>query len=179
MTLLDHLSALLRRWPEPLAYGALLLALTLALWGVGWFAHPVGWAVLGGASLIAYRLGRAAILEQLARGREGRLGPGLVEIAERRIVYWGPESGGAVSLDALRAVSVARTEDGPFDEDVFWVLETADPEETLRIPSGAEGATGLPTAFEGLPGFDLARAAAATRAPDPGLERVWSRPPSA
>lgn len=156
---------ILGRWAEPglsAAVAATLLyygAESLRLGGLGgWVLVPTG-AVCATWSWIAWA-------KALAGGRSG--GAGVVVIEERRVTYMGPQTGGAVSLDELRAVDV---ESGPH---ATWILrEQGGP--VLRIPAGAEGVSALPEALAGLPGFSEPKALRAVAARDVAIRPVWRR----
>lgn len=57
-----------------------------------------------------------------------------------------------VSWVDLRSVEIATTDEGPFVEDVFWVLHT--PEQSLVIPQSASGSEELLGRLQLLKGFD-------------------------
>jgi hypothetical protein len=158
-------TAILSRWAET-GIAALLLVLALrygidgALMG-GW----VGWALIALAALIGIWLRLAALKAWTARAD---LGPGVANVDERRVTYMGPETGGALSLDALRAVDV-ESGDAP-----IWILRQ-DGGPTLRIPAGADGADRLPEALASLPGFSELKALRALAAVGHALHPVWRR----
>lgn len=153
------------RWGEALVSS--VVAGALLHWGIkgvqlgGW----VGWAllILAAPTLVWAWI---AILRAAAPRRRG--GAGVVMVEERRVTYMGPQTGGAISLDELRAVDV---ESGP---DATWILrEEGGP--VLRIPAGAEGAEALPEALAGLPGFSEPKALRAIAAAGPAIHPVWRR----
>ena len=132
----------LRRWRDA-QIGAAVLALGL-YWGFftgGGLLHWIGYAVaLGGGALLAAGV-------QRARFRSGEDGPGVVEITERRVGYFGPLTGGVVDLEDLDALSLDRGERPP-----HWVLvQPGQP--PLHIPLTAQGADSLFDAFATLPGI--------------------------
>lgn len=149
-----RIAAFLRDWAEPVAYGAAALTILLLLNALGWMRGPAGWILLGVFALVLWRLFRSAYADGLLRRRVAD-GPGLVEIDERRIAYFGPETGGAISIDAIARVEIHSTADGPFAEDLFWIIETEGaPAARLTIPNSALGADRLLGALSALPGFD-------------------------
>ena len=109
---------------------------------------------------------RLAFLRAYAGQR--RDDPGVVVVEERRITYLGPETGGVLSIDALRAVDV---ESGP---NATWILREAGGP-TLRIPAGARGVRELPEALAALPEFSEARALKAIAAEGAAMHAVWRR----
>lgn len=133
--------AAIARWREALA-GAALAGL-----GLFWIIGPgglLGWAgivlLLAGGALIWIGVQRARF-----RGRGG--GIGMVQVDERQITYFGPMSGGSVSLSELTRLTL-----DPSGRPAHWML--AQPgEPPLAIPVNAEGADQLFDAFAALPGL--------------------------
>jgi len=60
----------------------------------------------------------------------------------------------SVRWDDLVEVEIITTDDGPWSEDVFWLLTGSDPNSGCAVPQGAEGAGDLLQALQKLPGFD-------------------------
>lgn len=146
---------------EALAGAALLV---LALW-LGLSAFGLLRWVAGGIGLV----GVALVWTGVQRWRfspEGR-GPGMVEVDERRLVYWGPLSGGAMDLDDL-----SRLEFDPTGKPGHWVL-TSVRGERLAVPANAEGAEGLLDLFSALPGLRAEALVAAVGAR--GFVVVWQK----
>lgn len=155
--------ATLWRWREALV-GAAVLGLGL-WWGLGgtgllpWIGGAVG---VAGAALVLAGV-------QRARFRPGSGGPGVVQVDEGRIAYFGPLTGGAVALSELGAVAF-----DPTGRPGHWVLsQPGQPD--LHVPLNAEGAEALFDAFAALPGFQTERmlAAMARRGPQP--LPIWRR----
>ena len=162
--------AVLRRWAEPAAAGliaaaCLWIGLSAALSGawLGW-----GLAALG---LAAGLWARAALAR--ARLDGGGEGPGVVQVDERRVAFFGPETGGIAALDQIEGLSAGRAPDGA----PLWRLELDDGARLL-IPADARGADRLAEAFAALPGFSPDRAAAAFADPAPGPRPIWRRHPA-
>lgn len=129
--------ATLSRWRETLIGAAVLgLGLWLALTRFG-FLSWLGWIVAA--------LGLALIYTgvQHLRFRSLGQGPGVVEITERRVAYYGPVVGGVADMDLL-----ARLELIPG----HWRL-TSLTGESLQIPVNATGAEALYDLFASLPGL--------------------------
>lgn len=134
--------AILKRWREPIIAGVVVLLglwCALATFGVlswlGWIAVVLGLA-MGGVAV------------QRVLFRRGGGGPGVVTVDERRVVYYGPLTGGVVDLDAL-----ARLELEPQAlPDSHWIL-TPESGEPVAIPVNAEGADALFDAFTALAGL--------------------------
>lgn len=141
--------ARLRGLVEPALTGA--AALWLGLAGLERIAGQTligGLMLLGSAGLAGWCL--AALARRWMGRGSGANGPGVVEIAERRVAYFGPETGGVVALDAL--VAVAAWPDGR-GRVAVWELIPAEGA-PLAVPAGARGAEALPDALAALPGFD-------------------------
>lgn len=136
-----QLRSALWRGREALAGTAvLLLALWLGLTTFGltrWLA--VALALLG--------LGLVWTGVQRWRFARGSGGPGIVEVDERRITYWGPLSGGTVDLDDLLRLDL-----DPGGRPAHWLL-TPRLGEAVAIPVTAHGAEALLDLFTALPGL--------------------------
>lgn len=174
MTGAERIKAYLRPRGEQLAYlaaAALIAALALR---AGWLASPLGWALIAALAVAAFWLIRAAAAAAALRAE--RMAPGVVEISERRVGYYGPVGGGFVSLDELESIEIRTTADGPWAEDLFWLLHPPPGEETLIIPNGARGADQLLPAFAGLPGFDHQQVLRAMGSTDAASFVLWRRP---
>jgi hypothetical protein len=161
---------LLLRYAEP------VLTAAAALW-LGWEGvagllagrSPLLAALLLAGAAIAAAWSRAAWQRLRLRARWAE-GPGVVEVTEGRIGYWGPVSGGFVALDTLEEVAIRQAPDG-----AVWLLTSTDGER-LAIPAGAAGAERLPDVLGTLEGFDTGRVLAALEG-RAGGERVlvWRR----
>jgi hypothetical protein len=139
--------ALLRRWAETLVAVAVAgLGLFWALTGFG-VIRWAGWGIVAfGLMLLWGALQRARFA---LRGDGADLGPGMVQIIESEIRYFGPRGGGFAAIDALVALSLSA--DGG-----YWLVEAEDGR-ILAIPRAAAGAEALFDAFARLPGLDMAR----------------------
>lgn len=102
-------------------------------------------------------------------------GPGVVDLVERRLRYFGPEWGGAVSLDELARVRVRASASGPDAPAMVW--EFTDLEgQRLAIPSDAEGAHLIFDALTALPGADFEAAArVSAQGSNAGPVLIWAR----
>lgn len=141
----------LSRHREPIAAGAVVLA------GL-WIASLGGPVFLGLGALIALA-GAALMMPALRRLRfTGGAAPGLIELDEGRVGYFGPEGGGFVDLADLVEIRVVDL--GPRR---FWRLRQSDGQ-ALLVPMLAEGAERLYDALASLPGADPAALAAALHA---------------
>ena len=150
-----------------------------ALW-LGWagIERIGGQTLIGGLMLLAsaglagWCLATLARVAVLRRGGRAGAGPGVVEITERRIAFFGPETGGVVSLDNLDTVAAWPDTAGGIGT---WEL-VPDEGRPLTIPADARGADALPDALAALPGFDTLTVM--RHLAQPGSRRVvlWRRP---
>lgn len=160
--------AALRRWREA------ALGVSVAAAGVWGIATASG--VLFGVAVLAVPLGLGLLWEGIRRARlpEGGAGPGMVEVDERQITYFGPGSGAAVSIDALTRVEILTSDAEPFASGLVWVFQTADAP-PLFVPGDAVGAEGLFDALTALPGVDFSRITAALGSTEPRRFVIWAR----
>jgi hypothetical protein len=155
--------AMLHRWREVIAAG---LAGAAGLWIAslgGYVLMPFGLAVAalaGGWAMIALR--RIRFLHGIGA-------PGVVEVDEGQVGYFGPTFGGFVALADLAELRLAE-----FYGARAWRLKTQDGQ-VLLIPVDAAGAERLYDAFAALPGIDMARVTAALDHGQPTLP-LWRRP---
>ncbi|MCH2094649.1 MAG: hypothetical protein MK160_05965 [Rhodobacteraceae bacterium] len=134
-------AAFIARWNEALIGGA-VTALGL-YWGFfsGGLLQYIGYIVAAcGAALIVTGL-------QRGRFRQGGGGPGVVQVNEGRVVYFGPLNGGLIDLADLQSLSLDATARPP-----HWELLQPGIE-PLQIPITAKGADALFDAFATLPGI--------------------------
>lgn len=130
----------LMRWREVL-FGGLVVLLGL-YWATGF--GILKWV---GVALLIAGAGFVLAGVQRARFRGGQGGPGVVQVDERQITYFGPLDGGAVAIDDLSGVSLDARNTPP-----VWVLrQPGQPE--LHIPVNASGSDALFDAFAALPGI--------------------------
>lgn len=158
----------LLRWREAIIGGAVIAG--------GLYGAAAAMGITFYLSLLALPIGAALVWEGVYRARlpEGGYGPGVVEVDERQITFFGPRGGGAVSVDALTRVEIVMTDRGAFADDLFWVLHVDDAP-PLTIPGDAVGAGQLYDALLALPGLDPGRILAATRDPTPRTSVIWRR----
>ena len=132
----------LGRWKEVLI-GVCVAALGV-YWGFftgGGLLHWIGYVVIAIACAIIV----AGV--QRARFRLGGGGPGVVQINEARIGYFGPLDGGLVDLTELDRLTL-----DPVSTPPHWVLEQPG-QPAVHIPLTATGADSLFDAFATLPGI--------------------------
>lgn len=152
--------AALARWGEALTGGGVL---AFGLWlALGWFGVLawLGWVVAAlGAALIYTGI-------QHARFRSLGQGPGVVEVTERRVTYYGPQTGGMADMDLLSRLVLC-----PGDP-AEWLL-VAEGGAALTIPVNAAGAEALFDVFAVLPGVRTEAMLASLRAQPTEPVTVW------
>lgn len=158
-------ASFLSRWGEVfIAAGLALIALWVFSFG-GWFFQAIGlllaFAAAAGA-LIAWR--RARFRRDIAQ-------PGVIEVDEGQIRYFGPEGGGFAALrEVVELTLLQDTEDQS-----WWQLREAGGGH-VKIPTSANGAEALFDAFAALPGIDMgALSAALSKTANPGAQILWQR----
>lgn len=156
-------TAALWRWREVLCGAAVTV---LALWwlagsrGLLFYLAPV--LLVGAGALIVVGLQRGRF-----RGAGGGLGT--VQVDEGEVTYFGPLTGGSVSLREVARVTL----DGRH-RPAHWRLDQ--PHQTpLLIPVDAEGADALFDAFAALPGLRTEHMLAQLRAAPRTPVVIWER----
>lgn len=151
------------RWREALIGGG---AVAIGLWG-----GVAAGGVLGWLSWALALIGCAVAATGVQRGRfrVAGDGPGVVDVTEGRIAYFGPLTGGAVDLAALEEVALDRS-----GRPAHWQL-TVPGEAPLFVPVTAAGADALLDAFAQLPRFPTERALRALNAAGGGATIIWRR----
>ncbi|MBV0890327.1 hypothetical protein KTN05_00455 [Paracoccus sp. Z118] len=159
-----ELAERLRPWRE-VAAAALVAA--FGAWVFSWGGlvyQPLGLAV------IAVALVWGTDARRRMRFRRDIAAPGVVELIEGAVRYYGAETlGGEIALRDLVEVRLLRLKGHP-----HWRLRSSDGQ-ALLIPVEAAGAATLAHAFAALPGFDLAEAANALDAEGETFRTVWRR----
>lgn len=152
------------RWRETLAgcaVAAVGLYLAVAAFGL---TQMLGFSmVVAGAVLMFAGL-------QRARFRVGAGGPGLVEVDEGQVTYFGPREGGSVSIGQLDRVEL----DPGARPAAAWVL-TEPGQPPLAIPTTAEGAEALFDVFASLEGIRTERMLAELQGAPAGRVLIWQR----
>jgi hypothetical protein len=154
--------AALWRWRE-VALAVVVLALGLR-WGLTTFGalQIVGWAL----AVVGASLGVVALRRM--RFAQGGGGPGVVQINERRLAYFGPLTGGVIDIDDLIRLELDAT-----GHPAHWRLTGP---EVLEIPVNAEGADALFDVFASLPGIQTARMLETLRRKPDGVTLIWRAP---
>ena len=134
-------TAQLLRWRE------VMIGVALFTLGMIWVLTRSGLLPYLGAGFAGLGIALIMVGRQRARFRLPGRGPGIVNVTEDQIAYFGPVTGGTIALDDLEQLSLDSTE-----EPAHWVLiQHGEPE--LCIPVTAEGAEALFDAFARLPGL--------------------------
>lgn len=154
------------KWREAMAGSVvLLLGLYWSFVPTGWLLHWIGYLIAATGALLT--------LAGLQRGRFrlGGGGPGIVQVIEGRVTYFGPLTGGAADLEDLDRLVLDPTGKPP-----HWLLHRpGDP--PLAIPLTAEGADALFDAFATLPGLQTERMLAEMRRGGNAPVTVWEAKP--
>ena len=157
--------ATLWRWRDVLAGAVVAL---LGAWWLMTFFSPVqwiGWAILGGGLLMTFAGLQRAVF------RRGVDGPGIVQVIERRVAYFGPLTGGVMDLeDIVRLALEPEAYPAP-----HWILSDAKGR-TVEIPITAQGAELLFDAFATLPGIRTTKMLDSLQRPPSRRVVIWSAP---
>ncbi|MBT8459553.1 MAG: hypothetical protein HKP37_05690 [Boseongicola sp.] len=156
----DALATLLR-WRE------FLIGLALDLVGLVTVLGPTRANLILGVLLMGLGSALMFVGMQRARFRATGGGIGVVDVDERQISYFGPASGGAVTLEDLARIAVVPPHAWELSDSFGRVLE---------IPVNAEGADALFDAFSALPGISASRLGDATRVKPVARTSVWEKP---
>lgn len=130
----------LKRWREALVGGAVAL---LGLWAASGFGL-MQWV---GMALVVLGAVLVLIGFQRARFRTGQGGPGVVQVDEGEVAYFGPLDGGSVAVRSLSRVVL----DGRSSPPVWALYQAGQP--PLHIPVNAAGSEALFDAFASLEGI--------------------------
>jgi len=133
--------AALWRWREVLS------GIIVAMLGASWVLGPGGMLGWIGWGLIIVGLALGLIGVQRARFRAETGGPGVVQVDEGQIAYFGPLTGGVAAISDLTLLSL-----DPTMKPAHWVLEQST-QTSLFIPVNAEGVDALFDVFAALPGL--------------------------
>ncbi len=101
-------------------------------------------------------------------------GFGVVEVEERKITYFGPDTGGAVSLDDLSKVEIVSARAAGYVDVTYWQL-TDRWGNVLIIPAGAEGSDAMVDSFAALSGVKYDLIIAAMAAADEAVFTIWKK----
>ncbi len=154
------------RWRE------LIVAALMLLVGLKWAFTSYGVTAATGWALVVVGLLIAVIGAQRLRYRLGAVGPGVVQVDEGQIAYFGPLIGGAVAASELQRLRLDHSAKPP-----HWVLEQ-DGQPALAIPVNAAGNEALFDVFAALPGLKTERMLSELRRKGPHQVVIWERSPS-
>lgn len=144
----------------------------VAALGAWWIAGPGGLLGWIGWVLVAAGLALVVIGAQRARFRVAGQGPGVVQVDEGRIVYFGPLTGGALAVAGIERLTWH-----PEARPPHWQIAGEDGA-ALMIPVNAEGAEALFDAFATLPGLKTERMLSVMRRARTHPVVVWERSPT-
>lgn len=152
------------RWRE------VLLAAALAMLGVWWASAGVGITFWLGLLVIGIAAAWGFAATQRVRFSQNGEGPGVVQIKERRLGYFGPLDGGMMDLDDMNMLEL---DPGTYPAP-SWIL-TGMGGQRIAIPINAKGADGLFDIFAALPGIDTSSVLdVLSRTPDVRVT-IWAR----
>ncbi|MFK7753968.1 MAG: hypothetical protein AB8B51_15660 [Sedimentitalea sp.] len=159
-----EISAVIIRWREVILAGVVL---ALGLW---WVLTGVGIHVWLGYIFCAIGIGWGVAGVQRARFAQDGDGPGVVQIRERRLAYFGPLDGGVIDVADLSRLEIDPTS----HPDPSWILTSIEGH-SLTIPINAKGSEDLFDVFATLPEIKTATVLdVLSRTPDARVT-VWSR----
>lgn len=130
------------RWREVCSAG---LVIGLGVW---WAFGGVGITVWLGFVFIGIGLAWAYAGFQRARFAQGGDGPGVVQVRERRLGYFGPLDGGVIDVEDLTKLEL----DPASHPEPSWILSGVGGQ-CIAIPINAKGADDLFDVFAALPGI--------------------------
>ena len=160
-----EVSRVLWRWRDAMA------GLGVALLGAWWAATGFGIIAWIGVAMLVAGIALSFAGWQRARFRRGSHGPGVVQVTEGQVAYFGPVTGGVIAAEAISAIVLnPLPRSGP-----VWEVR-APGQEPLIVPVDAAGAEALFDVFAALPGLDTEAMLAALEDPGTTPRRVWTRP---
>lgn len=160
---LRHLRDALAPWRGVLAGGGVAAAGLLVALATFGLTRALGLVLL----LLGLALAWTA--RQRMRWGRGGGGPGVVQVDERRLAYWGPLTGGVIDMDDLRRLDL-----DPTGRPAHWVL-WGPGGQRVEVPVTAAGAERLLDLFAALPGLPVERLLAARAAGGDAPVTVWRR----
>lgn len=137
-----------------------------------WLALGTGLTVWLGYAGIIVSAGLMIVGIQRARFRTGGGGPGVLAVDEGQIGYFGPLTGGVVSIADLTRLTLDRA-----SRPSHWIL-SAEGAPDLAIPVNAEGVESLFDVFAQLPGLRTSRVLAELDAKSKTRVVLWERTPA-
>ncbi|UWQ92113.1 hypothetical protein QEZ52_04865 [Aliisedimentitalea scapharcae] len=147
----------------------LIAGVGIGVLGVSWVVGTAGLIWWLGWVLVAIGAAGTIIGLQRLRFRIGVGGPGVVQVDEGQISYFGPLTGGAVALSELERLRLDHTA-----TPAHWVLDMPG-HPSLHIPVNAEGVDALFDAFTTLSGLRTERMLSELRKPGSHQVVIWER----
>lgn len=99
-----------------------------------------------------------------------------IEADDERIGVVDPRGDAKViSFARLSRVVIETTDNGPFGDDVWWLLLGPDQKVAVRFPQSAEGEQAAVEQLLKLPGFDFDAMISAMGSSDQGFFPVWRK----
>ncbi len=161
--------ARLARWKEPILIALVLIFAIRQFWRAviyqSWISGVVGLILIAVVASLLY------VSYLRARLKRDVNGPGIVEIDEQNITYFGPTSGGEVSLDSIRRLQLSTLPSTLGDRN--WIIWHHGG--SLVIPVASSGADRLLEVFTALPGFRYEPAIRAIESDKTEIFTIWSR----
>jgi len=151
-----------------------LVAAALAALGIWMFATKMGVPKVAGGLLILVAVALAWTGIRRARFVGKGDGPGVVELDERQISYFGPLGGGSLAVDSLQRITIQTGLDRDKQPQRYWLLEGQNGD-TLRIPASAKNAQALFDAVTALNGVNYDQAIKALQATQTDHFMVWQK----
>lgn len=152
------------RWRE------VILAGVVVLFGMWWSLTGIGITQWLGIIFIGLGGGWIVAAEQRRRFAQDGDGPGVVQIRERRLAYFGPLDGGIIDVADLSRLEIDPTS----HPDPSWVLTSIEGQ-VLSIPINAKGSEDLFDVFASLPDIKTSTVLdVLSHTPDARVT-VWSR----
>ncbi len=161
--------ARLARWKEPILIALVLIFAIRQFWRAVTFGSWISGAV--GLVLIAIVASLLYVSYLRARLRRDVTGPGIVEVDEGNITYFGPASGGEVQLDNITRIQISTLPSVSGDRN--WIIWHHGG--SLVVPVAAEGADRLPEVLTALPGFRYDITLKAIESKSKEIFTIWSR----
>lgn len=135
-----------------------------------------GWMAVMALVLVTF-LAAAAWRRRGGRAAGGKAVRARVGATDAAIVATAPDgTTRSICWEDLARVTIRTTDEGPWVEDVFWLLEDAAGQVRVVYPGGAHGGQELLAAMqERLPGFDDRQVLEAMGSTGNAAFRVWER----
>lgn len=160
--------AQLSRWKEPILIALVLIFALRLLWRAVTFNNWI--TGIAGVVLVIVVASLLYVSYLRARLRRSASGPGIVEIDEQKITFFGPETGGEVELSNVTRLQISTLPNKMGDRN--WIIWHHGG--SLVIPTAATGADQLLETLTALPGFRLDTTLKAIEATTQEIFTIWS-----